>query len=228
MLHQEAVDQRVWAAQPEGKFGVVPAAHEEMSRSFLAAAACTVTPQGGAVYSVKRKSAEAEQGWVTHVVGRGECSCLKPQAQGLLCTEMLAACQHEGYSFETVMGRDDPGYAAWHKLQSPQSIEAICAPVPVAPSLDELQLRRDNADYRAAVTANAEKRGLKIVLPPKVRVEEAHGNCNMKRKEAGAGGAARKKQRANTRSFARSRAASADAQRAIKIRMCKKCRPRCG
>lgn len=187
MLHEEATDQRVWALQPGAAFGVVPFAHEEMSQSSLAAAACTVTPQGGAVYTVKRKSAVAEQGWITRVVdcGRGECGCPKPQAEGLLCTEMFAACQHEGFPFETAMAQGYPGYAVWHKLQSPQSLGAICATVPVVPSLDELRLRRDNPDYRAAVAGNAEKRGLKTVQPPKMRIEGAHGKQQIEKETGG-------------------------------------------
>ena len=226
VLHQEAIDQREWAAQPEAALGVVPAAHEAMSRSPAAAATCSVTPHGGAVRMVKRKSAEATQGWVSHVVdcGRLECGCLKPQAEGLLCTEMLAACQCEGLSFETVMGQADPGHAAWHKLQSPALFEAMCKAAPSPPSLGELRMRRDSADYRAELAAEAEERGLKVVLPPPKRVRDAHGNSLMKRKEAGAGGGAPKKRRANTRSFVRSTAASADAKKAKSIRMCKTCK----
>lgn len=79
------------------------------------------------------------------------------------------------------------------------AIADIRSSVITAPTLEELNARRDNQDYADSLRQVAEAQGLLVVVAPPVRKSEKHGNSLRKRKVSGQSTGAASKTRTTTR-----------------------------
>lgn len=124
----------------------------------------------------------------------GQCSCLQLQTYQFPCKDVFACGQKQGVAWLQLVKESstselltasavDSCYRLWVDPVSKISFTQF-----LAPDLETLQARRHNPFYAGVLSKIRQDRGIQQVMPPPVRVKEAHGNNKRKRKVAGQSG----------------------------------------